>query len=517
VSGGVFVTSAAESAARDRAAIAAGVPSRALMRAAGMAAAGEIVRRFGGRGLRRRGVAVFAGPGNNGGDAWVVAGALAVAGIPVRVVAVGETRTSDAVFERSASSALSGVVVGDPTGGEPIVVDGLLGTGASGAPRGAIAAAVTRMAAMRSGGAAVVALDVPTGVDATSGASDGAVVADVTLTFGTMKRGLLVARGAAGAIVVLDIGLGTSTALDDAAPVLVDADWVYSRVPPIAADSNKGTRRRVAIVAGGPGMIGAALLAARAAHVSGVGLVRLFVAPSNLSAVQTAGYESLAFPWPVDDEAVQAEIVASAHAVLVGPGLGTSSEARAVVDRVLRLWRGPTVVDADALNLFGGQVPALASRLGGRPALITPHPLEFSRLTGQSLDDVLAGRFDVGRDAARALGAAVLLKGVPTIITGPTGERVVSAAGSPVLAAGGSGDLLAGIAVTMLAQTGDPVLSAGVAAWVHGRSAEMAGGDRVRGVTLDDVVRAMPSVWESVRHRPRAAYPVLAELPRVGE
>jgi NAD(P)H-hydrate epimerase len=509
----VVVTSAAQSAARDQAAIAAGVPSRALMRAAGLAAAGEIVRRFAGRGLRRRGVAIFAGPGNNGGDAWVVAGALAAGGIPVRVVAVGETRTPDAIAER----ALSGVGAAEPTGAEPVVVDGLLGTGSVGAPRGGIATAVTRIAAMRAAGAAVVALDIPTGVDATTGAAAGAVMADLTLTFGTMKRGLLVARGHAGAIVVLDIGLGTAAALDDGAPELVDADWVGARVPPIAADSNKGTRRRVAIVAGGPGMVGAALLAARAAHASGIGLVRLFVAESNVSVAQIAGYESLAFPWPADADAVREQIASFAHAVLLGPGLGTSSESRDVAERVLRGWGGPTVVDADALNLFAGHIPGLAGLLDRRPALITPHPQEFARLVGGAVDDVLDQRFDIGVDVARTLGAAVLLKGVPTVVTGPTGARVVSAAGSPVLAAGGSGDLLAGIAATMLAQTGDPVVSAGVAAWVHGRAAELAGGDRVRGVSLDDVLRALPAVWESARRRARSAYPVLAELPRVGE
>jgi NAD(P)H-hydrate epimerase len=332
-----------------------------------------------------------------------------------------------------------------------------------------------------------------------------------------MKRGLLVARAQAGAIVVLDIGLGPAAALADGAPELVDADWVGAHVPTIAADAHKGTRRRVAIIAGGPGMVGAALLAARAAHASGIGLVRLFVADPNVSIAQTVGYESLAFPWPADSDAVRERIADFAHAVLLGPGLGTSPESRDVAERVLRGWHGPTVVDADALNVFADHLPALAGLLDGRSALITPHPQEFARLTGGAVDDVLAKRFDVGLDVARTLAAAVLLKGVPTVLSGPTGARLVSAAGSPVLATGGSGDLLAGIAVTMLAQTGDPLTSAAVAAWVHGRAAELAGADRIRGVSLDDVVRAMPAVWESVRRRTRSAYPVLAELPRVGE
>jgi NAD(P)H-hydrate epimerase len=439
---------------------------------------------------------------------------LAVGGIPVRVVAVGEARTADATAERAAAMQVPGVVVGEPTGAEAVIVDGLLGTGTSGAPRGGIAGAVSRIAELRAGGASVVAIDVPSGVDATTGEAEGSVVADLTITFGSMKRGLLVARGRAGAIVVVDIGLGAAVA---GPAVLVDAPWVAARVPAIAADSNKGTRRRIAIVAGGPGMVGAALLAARAAHTSGIGLVRLFVAEANLAAVQTAGYESLAFPWPADDDAVREQIAESAHAVLLGPGLGTSAASRAVAERVLRGWTGPTVVDADALNLYAGGVAELGKALGGRAALLTPHPLEFSRLTGLKLDDVLARRFEVGADVGRTIGGAVLLKGVPTIVSGSTGDRMVSAAGTPVLAAGGSGDLLAGIAVTMLAQTSDPLASGGVAAWVHGRAAELAGGDRVRGVTLDDVVRALPAAWDEVRRPPRPAYPILAELPRVGE
>lgn len=511
----VRVTSAAESAALDQAAIAGGVPSRALMRAAGYAAAGEIVSRYLAT-ENRRGVAVFAGGGNNGGDAWVVAGALATAGVAVRVCEVAPARTPDAQAERAAAMTKPLVTVGVPTGAESVVVDGLLGTGASGTPRGPIADAIARIAAMRASGATVVALDVPSGVDATTGVADGSVVADLTVTFGTIKRGLLIARGRCGGIVVVDIGLGDA----GRAATLIDAGWVGERVPAIPADANKGTRRRVAIVAGGRGMVGASILASRAAHASGVGLARLFVAEANVAAVQGAAYESLAFPWPADDSTAEREIAGVAHAVLIGPGLGTTSEARAVVERVLRVWHGPTVVDADALNLYAGRLGDLAAALGGRPALITPHPAEMGRLTGMTVDQVLERRFEIGADVARELRAAVLLKGVPTVITEPgTASVVISAAGTPVLAAAGSGDLLAGIAVTLLAQTGDPFASAGCAAWVHGTAAEVAGGGRVRGVVLDDVLRALPLVWAglSANGIEGRGYPVLAELPAVGE
>jgi NAD(P)H-hydrate epimerase len=147
--------------------------------------------------------------------------------------------------------------------------------------------------------------------------------------------------------------------------------------------------------------------------------------------------------------------------------------------------------------------------------------MEMSRLSGRALADVQASRFEIGREVAAATGAAVLLKGVPTVISAPPPgrERLVSGAGTPILATGGSGDVLAGIAATMLAQTGDPVASGAIATWVQGRAAERAGGDAalVRGRTLGDVVAALPAIWGEVADPERPAYPILAELPGVGE
>jgi ADP-dependent NAD(P)H-hydrate dehydratase / NAD(P)H-hydrate epimerase len=506
----VAVTTARESAEHDARAIASGIPSRALMRAAGFAAAAELTRRYPVR--LSRGVSVFAGPGNNGGDAWVVAGALARAGISVRVTEVMPPRTPDAEAERALALPL--VSVGRPLGYERLIIDGLLGTGSTGAPRSPIAEAIDSIAARRAAGALVVALDVPSGVDATTGAAEHAVAADLTLTFGTMKCGLLIARAQTGRLVVLDIGLPALSG----GPSLVDASWVRAHTPSISADANKGTRKRLAIVAGGPSMVGAAILAARAAHRSGVGLVRLFVAPENVPIAQTTEPESLAFPWPTDDATVDRELTAFAHAVLLGPGLGTSEAARDVATRILSRWRGPTIVDADALNLFAGRVPALASALGGRPALLTPHPGEFGRLVGRSIDQVLADRFQAGASLARDVGATVVLKGVPTVISSPSGDRLISAAGTPALATGGSGDLLAGIAGTLLAQTEDPFASAAIAAWIHGTAAEIANADRVtRAVTLDDVTSALGAAWEYAAGHTAPSYPVLAELPPVGD
>ena len=501
---------AAEAAAADRRAIDAGIPSRALMQRAGAAAATEIALRFP-RGIRR-GVAVYAGPGNNGGDGWVVAGALSAAGIPARVRQFGELRTDDARAERD--HVVASLPAGDPHGGEEIIVDALLGTGTSGAPRGVIARGIDEMMQRRANGARIVALDVPSGLDATSGGCEGAVVADLTLTFGTIKQGQLIARGHCGRLVVLDIGLGPHTTSD--APMLVGPAWARAHVQAIHADAHKGVRRKLAIVGGGDGMAGAAILAGRAAMRSGIGIVRLVVSPSTVPVVQSAAFEALGLPWPETDDGVDETIVHWAHGLLLGPGLGNYPRTRELAERILRRWRGPVVVDADALNVFAGDAAALRDLLRGRPALITPHPAEFARLAGCSPDEVLENRFEIGASLARTIGCAVLLKGVPTVITDPAGRRIVSASGSPVLAIAGSGDVLAGIVATLLTQTEDAFTAAGCAAVVHGRAGEIANqGRAVRGVELGVVLDALPSVWGETL--PPRRPPILAELARPGD
>jgi NAD(P)H-hydrate epimerase len=204
-----------------------------------------------------------------------------------------------------------------------------------------------------------------------------------------------------------------------------------------------------------------------------------------------------------------------ADAVLIGPGLGDSPQSRELVERVLTAWRGPVVVDADALNVFKGDAARLGTLLAGRPALLTPHAGECARLLGTTSADVVARSFEIGAELARAAHAAVLLKGVPTVITAEHGARRVSAAGTPALGAAGSGDLLAGIAATMLAQIGVAADAGACAAWVHGRAAELVNTGRPwRGITLDQVESAISSVWaqRSDAHHPH----VLAELPAIG-
>ncbi|MEW5917865.1 MAG: NAD(P)H-hydrate dehydratase [Gemmatimonadota bacterium] len=503
------VVTADDAARRDAAAIAAGVPSRALMQRAGVAAAHEIASHY--REHLTSGVAVFAGPGNNGGDAWVVAATLAAAGIPVNVTAVDEARTDDARAERA--HALASAVFGEVHGGERVVVDGVLGTGAKGTPRGEIAGLLTAITAQRGRGAKVVALDVPSGLDATTGDDAHAVNADLTITFGTVKRGLLIARAVAGEIVVMDIGLGAHNDVDDGAATLVQAADVKRAAPAFAADAHKGTRGRVIFVGGGVGLAGATVLAASGAQRSGAGMTRLLVEEESLAPVQAAAVASTAQAWPADDASAES-MISWAHVVCVGPGLGLTNASRNAMERVLANSNCPVVLDADALTHAARHMDSIRGLLNGRPCVITPHVAECARLTGETTERVERERFEIGLSLARSLGAVVLLKGTPTAISAPDGRVAISATGNPVLATAGSGDILSGIISVLLAQSEDPFLSACAGAWVHGRAAERVAAKKgVRGTTLDDVIAELAEVWREPLPAPEP--PAVARLPRV--
>jgi hydroxyethylthiazole kinase-like uncharacterized protein yjeF len=512
----VRVVSAAQAADLDARAISKGIPSRQLMQAAGRAAAAMVVERYPLE--AERGVAVFTGPGNNGGDAWVVAGELARRGVRVRVAEVAPASTPDAVAERETASAVLEHAL--PDGSEGVIIDGLLGTGARGAPRDTIAGAIERIEIRRSAHGhmpvRVVALDVPSGLDATTGHAAGlSVRADLTVTFGSLKRGLLVQRDAAGAIAVVDIGLGAEAATSSA-PVLVDAVMARHTVPRIAANAHKGSRKRLVIVGGSFGMAGAPVLAARGALRSGVGMVKLCVARESIPAVQALEPAAMATPWCETDADFEA-LVSWAHVLLIGPGLGLNARARAFLERLLAVWRGPVVLDADALKMFEGEAARLGEHIGERQAILTPHAVEAAGLAGLAPEEVDEARFEITAELALATRSTVLLKGVPTVASDGT-TTLVSASGTPVLATGGSGDMLGGIVATLLAQIGDvpcgAVEAAATSAWIHGRAAEIASAGLVRGVSLHDVTDALRDAWRL--DEPTAPAPILAELPAVG-
>ena len=486
----IRVTGAAESAALDAAAIAAGTPGRELMRRAGTAAAKRIAFHFGA--LARNGVAVYAGSGNNGGDAWIVARELSRRGFTVRVRETDRPLGADAAAAREEGKRE--VRADEPRGDEAIIVDGLLGTGSRGAPRNAVARAIADIETARSRGARVVSLDVPSGLDATTGGAEGAVHADLTLCFATIKRGVLIARDHSGAVEVIDIGIQAPRT--SALPRLVDGRFVRETVPTLSAVAHKGIRKKFVVVGGQRGMAGAAILTARGGFRAGIGMVRLCVQRDSLAPTQASIPEASAFDWPGDEGAAKS-IAEWGNVMVIGPGLGDGR--RDLVERMLRASKMPVVLDAEAITAFREDVGALGTLLGGRPAILTPHPAELATLIGASTSETLVRRFEAATDVARATGATVITKGTPTVVTAPDGSRLVSATGNAALAVAGSGDLLAGVAATMLAQIeDDPQAAAACAAWAHGRAAELARGMRhtIRGITLGDIEHAIADVWE---------------------
>ncbi len=499
---GVRVASASETVACERAAMERGATSEALMQRAGSGAAALIFDSF--PHLMQSGVLFFTGKGNNGGDGWVVADSLARRGVSCQVMSIGTPVSPEA---RAARDSAIGNGVNQPARGSDdarVIVDALLGTGSSGSPRGDVASSIDEINLRRSKGATVLSLDLPSGLDATTGEYDKAVNADLTISFGTMKRGHLVAREVCGTIAVSDIGLHEADM--EGLPLLIDREWVNARVPRIPANAHKGTRKTLSVIGGGRGMAGAPILSGEGALRSGIGLLRIVTGAGNETAVHASLPAAIVARWPETPDEI-AGILATSDALAIGPGLGASQHSRELAERLLLAWSGPVVIDADAINAFAGDVLSLSQLLSGRPAVITPHPAELARLIGCDTSDVLSGRFDIGIELAAELGACVLLKGTPTVIFSPSGERFVSASGTAALATGGSGDVLTGMIGTLLAQvcTKDspcsPAKAAACAAFVHGRAAELCG--VVRGTTLADILDVMPAAWnESADSRP---------------
>ncbi len=472
------------------------IPSIVLMERAGLAAAQAICAAY----PETREAFVVVGTGNNGGDGMVVARHLAEAGMAVRVLAPegAPPRSADGAIMTAIAASLGIVVealVNHPAApaSEAIVVDALLGTGALGAPRGAVASAVDWIVAHAG---PVVALDVPSGVEADSGRVAGACVrADLTVTFHGDLVGLRVTPGAemAGRVVVVDIGVPPAVALTPAA-------WLAGvgaacAVPPKGAAADKYASGAVLVIAGSPGLTGAACLTARATLRAGAGLgvvatpaaVQPLVAAQLLEVmcvplVDESGHLALV---SVEGALEQARRVS---AVALGPGVG---RAPATTDAMLALLDRldlPVVLDADGLWHLGDSPERLAGRRAA--TVLSPHAGEAARLLGRARDEVDADRLACARELAVRSGAVVVLKGRGTITAAPDGTAVVNAGGSAALASAGTGDVLTGAIAAFLSKGMGPLEAAAAAVAVHGRAGELA--DRGDGTIASDVLEALP-------------------------
>ena len=485
------------------------------METAGRAVAQLVLHRF--PGPARQGVLVACGPGNNGGDGWVVARALHRLGLPVWVAGPSAEPRQGLGSAMAGLARQAGVreVAGDgPWPAVGLLVDALLGTGGRGAPRGALGALAARLQELH---LPIVAVDGPAGLDLLDGVSHGSPRADLSVTFGGYRRGHLLARDEVGEVVVVDIGF---PAADPAWPTLfTDADAVAA-MPSVPSNAHKGGRGRVVIVGGDTGLTGAARLVARSAFAAGAGLVHV-LAPRDAVAVLAHAEPDLQtrvqpFDQPLTPEA--AKLIAQADAVVVGPGLNRDPTRTGLVLEVIER-SSKVVVDADALTALQGEVSTLTALAGGTGMVLTPHAGEFRTLFPKLAPGAGVDPWSAASAAAAESGATVLLKGVPTVVSGPAGPIRTIAAGNPGLATGGSGDTLCGLIATFLAQGLSPVEAAALGAHAMGRSAEFAA-RRVgaRALRPMDVTAALPEVWRLWTRTGRAGGivepPILHRLDR---
>ncbi|MEJ7566737.1 MAG: NAD(P)H-hydrate dehydratase [Gaiellaceae bacterium] len=414
-----------------------------LMERAGAAVAQEVLNGF----PDARRFAVVCGDGANGGDGRIAARELRAAG-------------RDAVETSAVEQA-------------DVIVDALFGTGFHGEPRTEAAALIERINSARG---SVVAVDLPSGVDASTGEAAGAAVrADVTVTFHGCKLGLVVAPGRfhAGEVVIVDIGLDDS---ETEAALVTSA--ILDLVPRKQEQDNKYSAGSVLIVGGAPGLTGAVCLAAEAAFRADAGYVAVAVPEASLPIVETKLLEPVKLTW-----AAAFEAAGKAGAVAVGPGLGRTDEAKAIVGRILSELEQPVVLDADALHELepGGWRP---------PVVLTPHAGELGRLIGESSDWVSAHRLEAVRRAADRFGCVCLLKGADTIVAAPGARTLVCPIDAPALATAGTGDVLTGVLAAYLAKGLEPPLAAAAAAMATAEAARRV--PYGTGLVASDIVAALP-------------------------
>jgi ADP-dependent NAD(P)H-hydrate dehydratase / NAD(P)H-hydrate epimerase len=457
------------------------VPERVLMESAGRAAALVLHR------LHPSGRIVgVAGPGNNGGDLAVMLRVLRAWGREVVLVSAGPRLPDEGLCHGDRLDVLTGSDGSAALGGAAVLVDGLLGTGAQGPPRD-WAADWIRL--LNDAGPPILALDLPSGVDAGTGrVHDPAVAARHTVTFGWPKIGLLLhpARQRCGRLIAVEIGFPGLLA-DGFGARAITAGWVRQRLRARQPDAHKSSAGRLLILAGSHGMAGAAAISVRAALRAGAGLIRVASHGGNREILQTAVPEATF----LDRDEVDADGVDNMHALVAGPGLGQDESADAALQRVLDLLPAtPALLDADALNVLAARPDAL-SRIGReRPLVITPHARELVRLTGMSMDRILADMPDAARKAADRFGCTVLLKGQPSLVAQPGGALLVNTTGSSDVATAGMGDQLAGVVGALLAGGEEPTAAAALGLYLSGRAADLCG--MGRSLVPDDVSERLP-------------------------
>ena len=451
-------------------------------------------------------VLVLTGTGDNGGDALYAGALLARRGAVVTAIMAGPKAHEGGTAELIGAGGQ--IVDGDAAQGEEfaradLIIDGLLGIGGRSGLREPFAG-LARQAGEAD--ATVVAVDLPSGIDADTGAVEGlAVRADVTVTFGAIKPGLLIDPGAryAGALDLVDIGLGPYLP-DPPSALAPQRDDIAGLLPRPGPESDKYRRGVVGLVVGSDRFAGAAVLATGGAVRGGAGMVRVVTGEVAAAAVRQVWPEAVLTVHPDEPGWDLIGSVGRVQAWVAGPGMGTGPDAVARLAAVLGTDL-PVLVDADGLTILSHE-PGLLPRAA--PTLITPHAGELARLLRTDADSVEARRAEHARRAAARLGVTVLLKGSTTVIAPPSdGPLLVSPTGTPWLATAGTGDVLSGLSGALLAQGLEPAQAGLAGAYLHGLAARLAvaphglDGARAPGeapIGASDVVRALPAAFRSL-------------------
>ncbi|MCC6381862.1 MAG: NAD(P)H-hydrate dehydratase [Dehalococcoidia bacterium] len=510
-----------EMRALEAAAVAAGTSERQLMEEAGLAVAQEAWMQLGT--LEGRRIAVLVGPGNNGGDGIVAARHLCDWGAEVTLL-IPRRRRDESLVEELAPREIA-ILRGeeDPdferTGAllatADLVIDALLGIGQRRRvdPAEPLALALGRLAQARAGYSPpkLIAVDLPTGVDADTGAADPLTVApDLTVTFGLPKVGMYQAPASAlvGRVQVIDIGIPRE-AQEAVQLELLTSRWAKEALPGRPEDANKGTFGKLLVVGGCARYLGAPRLAATAAYRAGAGLVTIACPAGVIPAIAPGIAEATWLPQETAADGGLPGVAAIAlraewsgyEAAVFGPGLGNTEETRALTWAVLpdlaELPRG-AVLDADALNALA-TMPDAAERTPAN-AVLTPHPGETARLLGRTVAEVQAARLDHAREAARRFGCTVVLKGAHTIVVAPDGRVALSPFANPLLASAGSGDVLSGMIGAYLAQGCEPFRAACLGVYLHAATGEALREEYGEaGLLAGDLAGRLPRVVKEVR------------------
>ncbi len=496
------VLTPAQAVELDRAAQARGIPAEALMERAGRGVAQAAVDLVGGTYGRR--AVVVCGKGNNGGDGLVAARHLARWGMGVAVVMIEvpeDLREPAATnLERLRAETSARILTSDRLPHElaraDVAIDAIFGTGFRGMPEDEWATAIGELNAS---GVPVVAVDIPSGVDGTSGAVGGdAIAAELTVTFGAAKTGALLLPGGerAGQLRVVDIGFPDDLVQTDL--FLTEPGDVAAVMPRREADTHKRASGVLMIVAGSRGMTGAPRLMAEAAGRMGAGLVIVAVPTEILPIVQSGLVETVfvGLPSTADGTVAAAAVeqllerLADVDALAMGPGMTTNAETAGAIRALVARSPVPVVLDADGLNAFTGEAQAIADRRS--EVVLTPHVGEFGRLTGVKPRDLEADRIGHVRRLASESGAVALLKGSRTLIAAPDGHARINLTGSPVLATAGSGDVLTGTIGGLLARGLGALDAAAAGAYLHGLAGTLAGRTLGEGTLAGDVAAHLP-------------------------